>query len=61
MSLLHGAYSSGSRRDGIRTFLTIRQRTILLSYKSDIKGATLAAMEPKVSKCDSIKNNWHAG
>ena len=55
-SPLHGAYSSGA--DGM---VTVSDAGHFAKLQSDIKGATLAAMEPKVSKCDSIKNNWHAG
>mgnify|MGYP003650674853 CR=1 FL=1 len=55
-SPLHGAYSSGA--DGM---VTVSDADHFAKLQSDIKGATLAAMEPKVSKCDSIRNNWHAG
>ena len=55
-SPLHGAYSSGAD-----SMVTVSDAGHFAKLQSDIKGATLAAMEPKVSKCDSIKNNWHAG
>ena len=55
-SPLHGAYSSGA--DGM---VTVSDAGHFAKLQSDIKNATLAAMEPKVSKCDSIRNNWHAG
>ena len=55
-SPLHGAYSSGAD-----AMVTVSDAGHFAKLQSDIKGATLAAMEPKVSKCDSIKNNWHAG
>ena len=55
-SPLHGAYSSGAD-----AMVTVSDAGHFAKLQSDIKGATLTAMEPKVSKCDSIKNNWHAG
>ena len=55
-SPLHGAYSSGA--DGM---VTVSDAGHFAKLQNDIKGATLAAMEPKVSKCDSLRNNWHAG
>ena len=59
MSPLNGAYTEG--RDGdIRTYRQ-SDRELFAKLQSDITVATLAAMEPKVSKCDSIRNNWHAG
>ena len=56
MSPLNGAYSSGAD-----AMVTVSDAGHFAKLQSDIKGATLAAMEPKVSKCDSIRNNWHAG
>ena len=56
MSPLNGAYASGAD-----AMVTVSDAGHFAKLQSDIKGATLAAMEPKVSKCDSIKNNWHAG
>ena len=55
-SPLHGAYSSGAD-----AMVTVSDAGHFAKLQSDIKDATLTAMEPKVSKCDSIKNNWHAG
>ena len=55
-SPLHGAYSSGAD-----AMVTVSDAGHFAKLQSDIKNATLTAMEPKVSKCDSIKNNWHAG
>ena len=55
-SPLQGAYSSGA--DGM---VTVSDAGHFAKLQNDIKGATLAAMEPKVSKCDSLRNNWHAG
>jgi len=55
-SPLHGAYSSGA--DGM---VTVSDAGHFAKLQSDIKNATLTAMEPKVSKCDSIRSNWHAG
>ena len=55
-SPLNGAYSSGAD-----AMVTVSDAGHFAKLQNDIKGATLAAMEPKVSKCDSIKNNWHAG
>ena len=46
-SPLHGAYSSGA--DGM---VTVSDADHFAKLQSDIKGATLAAMEPKVSKCE---------
>ena len=54
-SPLHGAYSSGA--DGM---VTVSDAGHFAKLQSDIKGATLAAMEPKVSKCEALRNNWHA-
>ena len=59
MSPLNGAYTEGRDRD-IRTYRQ-SDRELLAKLQSDIKGATLAAMEPKVSKCEALRNNWHAG
>ena len=56
MSPLNGAYASGAD-----AMVTVSDAGHFAKLQSDIKGATLAAMEPKVSKCDSIRNNWHAG
>jgi hypothetical protein len=59
MSPLNGAYTEG--RDGdIRTYRQ-SDRELFAKLQSDIKGATLAAMEPKVSKCEALRDNWHAG
>ena len=55
-SPLHGAYSSGAD-----AMVTVSDAGHFAKLQSDIKNATLTAMEPKVSKCDSIRNNWHAG
>ena len=55
-SPLHGAYASGA--DGM---VTVSDAPHYAKLQNDILGATLASMETKVSKCDSIKNNWHAG
>ena len=46
-SPLHGAYSSGA--DGM---VTVSDADHFAKLQSDIKGATLAAMNPKVSKCE---------
>ena len=54
-SPLHGAYSSGA--DGM---VTVSDAGHFAKLQSDIKNATLAAMEPKVSKCEALRNNWHA-
>ena len=54
-SPLHGAYSSGA--DSI---VTVSDADHFAKLQDDIKGATLAAMEPKVSKCEALRNNWHA-
>ena len=56
MSPLNGAYASGA--DGM---VTVSDAPHYAKLQNDILGATLASMETKVSKCDSIKNNWHAG
>ena len=58
MSPLNGAYAEGRDRD-IRTYRQ-SDRELFAKLQSDIKGATLAAMEPKVSKCEALRNNWHA-
>tara|TARA_B110000967_G_scaffold190235_1_gene214735 strand:+ start:481 stop:867 length:387 start_codon:yes stop_codon:yes gene_type:complete len=55
-SPLHGAYSSGAD-----AMVTVSDAGHFAKLQSDIKGATLAAMEPKVSKCEALRNNWHAG
>ena len=55
-SPLHGAYSSGAD-----AMVTVSDAGHFAKLQSDIKDATLTAMKPKVSKCDSIRNNWHAG
>jgi len=55
-SPLHGAYASGA--DGM---VTVSDAPHYAKLQNDILGATLASMETKVSKCDSIRNNWHAG
>ena len=58
MSPLNGAYTEG--RDGdIRTYRQ-SDRELFAKLQDDITGATLAAMEPKVSKCEALRNNWHA-
>ena len=54
-SPLHGAYSSGAD-----AMVTVSDAGHFAKLQSDIKGATLAAMEPKVSKCEALRNNWHA-
>ena len=46
-SPLQGAYSSGA--DGM---VTVSDAGHFAKLQNDIKGATLAAMEPKVSKCE---------
>ena len=58
MSPLNGAYAEGRDRD----ITTYRQsdRELFAKLQNDITGATLAAMEPKVSKCEALRNNWHA-
>ena len=56
MSPLNGAYASGAD-----AMVTVSDAGHFAKLQSDIKGATLTAMNPKVSKCDSIRNNWHAG
>ena len=56
MSPLNGAYASGA--DGI---VTVSDAGHFAKLQSDITNATLKSMEPKVSKCDSLRNNWHAG
>jgi len=55
-SPLHGAYSSGAD-----AMVTVSDAGHFAKLQSDIKGATLAAMEPKLSKCEALRNNWHAG
>jgi len=55
-SPLHGAYSSGAD-----AMVTVSDAPHYAKLQSDIKDATLAAMEPKVSKCEALRNNWHAG
>jgi len=59
MSPLNGAYTEGRDRD-IRTYRQ-SDRELFAKLQNDITGATLAAMEPKVSKCEALRNNWHAG
>ena len=54
-SPLHGAYSSGAGG-----MVTVSDAGHFAKLQSDIKNATLAAMEPKVSKCEALRNNWHA-
>lgn len=56
MSPLNGAYASGA--DGI---VTVSDAGHFAKLQSDITNATLKSIEPKVSKCDSLRNNWHAG
>ena len=58
MSPLNGAYTEGRDRD-IRTYRQ-SDRELFAKLQNDITGATLAAMEPKVSKCEALRNNWHA-
>ena len=55
-SPLHGAYASGA--DGM---VTVSDAPHYAKLQNDILGATLASMETKVSKCEAIRNNWHAG
>ena len=55
MSPLNGAYASGA--DGM---VTVSDAGHFAKLQSDIKNATLTAMEPKVSKCEALRNNWHA-
>ena len=55
MSPLNGAYASGAD-----AMVTVSDAGHFAKLQSDIKGATLAAMEPKVSKCEALRNNWHA-
>ena len=59
MSPLNGAYTEGRDRD----ITTYRQsdRELFDKLQNDILGSTLASMETKVSKCESIRNSWHAG
>jgi hypothetical protein len=54
-SPLHGAYSSGAD-----AMVTVSDAGHFAKLQSDITGATLAAMQPKVSKCEALRNNWHA-
>ena len=54
-SPLHGAYSSGAD-----AMVTVSDAGHFAKLQSDIKNATLTAMEPKVSKCEALRNNWHA-
>ena len=54
-SPLHGAYTSGAD-----AMVTISDAPHYAKLQSDILGGTLAAMEPKVSKCESLRNRWHA-
>jgi hypothetical protein len=56
MSPLNGAYASGAD-----AMVTVSDAGHFAKLQNDITGATLASMNPKVSKCDSIRNNWHAG
>ena len=56
MSPLNGAYASGA--DGM---VTVSDAGHFAKLQSDITNATLKSIEPKVSKCDSLRNNWHAG
>ena len=56
MSPLNGAYASGA--DGM---VTVSDAPHYAKLQNDILGATLASMETKVSKCEAIRNNWHAG
>jgi len=56
MSPLNGAYASGAD-----AMVTVSDAPHYAKLQNDILGATLASMETKVSKCDSIRNNWHAG
>ena len=55
-SPLHGAYASGA--DGM---VTVSDAPHYAKLQNDTLGATLASMETKVSKCESIRNSWHAG
>ena len=50
MSPLNGAYTEGRDRD-IRTYRQ-SDRELFAKLQNDITGATLASMNPKVSKCD---------
>jgi len=56
MSPLNGAYENAADNP-----VYVSQAAAFAKLQSDIKDATLTAMKPKVSKCDSIRNNWHAG
>ena len=56
MSPLNGAYENAADNP-----VYVSQAPAFAKLQSDIKDATLTAMKPKVSKCDSIRNNWHAG
>ena len=55
-SPLQGAYASGA--DGM---VTVSDAGHFAKLQSDITNASLKSIEPKVSKCDSLRNNWHAG
>ena len=55
-SPLHGAYSSGAD-----AMVTVSDASHFAKLQGDIKDATLTAMEPKVSKCEALRDNWHAG
>ena len=50
MSPLNGAYAEGRDRD-IRTYRQ-SDRELFAKLQNDITGATLASMNPKVSKCE---------
>ena len=56
MSPLNGAYASGAD-----AMVTVSDAGHFAKLQSDITGSTLTAMNPKVSKCDALRNNWHAG
>ena len=55
MSPLNGAYSSGA--DAI---VTVSDAGHFAKLQSDITNATSDAMQPKLSKCEALRKNWHA-
>ena len=55
MSPINGAYASGAD-----AMVTVSDAPHYAKLQNDILGATLASMEPKVSKCESLRNRWHA-
>ena len=54
MSPLNGAYASGA--DAV---FAVSDAGHFAKLQSDITSATSNAMQPKLSKCETLRSNWH--